>query len=397
MRKNLFIAAAVLLCVVALGALRFTLLGDGSRSLPRPSMEDMAKRFHPGEGPCLRYAAEDSVPDEALARVSDSFARLGLSSRETGDLAGAFMRWGAERESSLHASDEAEEWTEALSERGSLTVRVGLWYRENDVRRALAAANERYFAEGTAALERLSPEQREEVRALWESRPEALTIPNMLKVLPLLRKEESRARLAEVARVLKERAVVGEALAPERIEALTGLEPEAFLDGWGNRFTYDTTLPGGVRLIALGRDGELGGTDEDADLIHDVVLDPAAAKPAAAVAGLPCAPPPAEVVISRAEYEAVVECTSAVCPQPRVVPAFVDGKAVGFKVFAIQPDSGLARLGLCNGDVVTAVAGIPLTTPEQALEAYIRVKGAREIPFHFQRRGEEFDVRVRIQ
>ena len=46
--------------------------------------------------------------------------------------------------------------------------------------------------------------------------------------------------------------------------------------------------------------------------------------------------------------------------QARLVPAIKDGKPLGMKVFAVKPDSMLARLGLANGDVVVSVGGMNL-------------------------------------
>ena len=56
--------------------------------------------------------------------------------------------------------------------------------------------------------------------------------------------------------------------------------------------------------------------------------------------------------------------------QARIVPAFKDGRAIGFKVFSIRPHSLYARIGLKNGDIVTRVNGYSVLTPERAAAAY---------------------------
>jgi hypothetical protein len=53
----------------------------------------------------------------------------------------------------------------------------------------------------------------------------------------------------------------------------------------------------------------------------------------------------------------------------RVVPA----DKGGFKLYAIRPSSMLAKLGLVNGDVVHAVAGIAIGSADAALQAYTAV------------------------
>jgi len=59
----------------------------------------------------------------------------------------------------------------------------------------------------------------------------------------------------------------------------------------------------------------------------------------------------------------------------RLVPAIENGKPIGFKVFAVTPDGMLAQLGLQNGDLITAIDGRELTTPDKALEAYTQLAG----------------------
>lgn len=80
----------------------------------------------------------------------------------------------------------------------------------------------------------------------------------------------------------------------------------------------------------------------------------------------------------------------------RIVPAFENGAVYGFKLLAIQPDSLSARVGLCNGDVLVALAGFPLTSPENALQAYARAKSAREVKLKVRRQGGDADLTVYI-
>ena len=53
--------------------------------------------------------------------------------------------------------------------------------------------------------------------------------------------------------------------------------------------------------------------------------------------------------------------------QIRAVPHFQDGKASGFRLFAIKQDSVFEKIGLKNGDIVTRINGNELTDPARAM------------------------------
>lgn len=81
----------------------------------------------------------------------------------------------------------------------------------------------------------------------------------------------------------------------------------------------------------------------------------------------------------------LIECAPT---QVRVVPAFKDGVAQGFKLFGIRPGSLGEALAFQNGDVVLSVNGSELSTPDQALKAYSKVMEATEVKFAILRKGE---------
>ena len=53
----------------------------------------------------------------------------------------------------------------------------------------------------------------------------------------------------------------------------------------------------------------------------------------------------------------------------RVVPAFRDGKCIGFKLVNIRRGSAIERDGVKNGDVLVRVNGVKVASPDDALEA----------------------------
>ncbi len=72
----------------------------------------------------------------------------------------------------------------------------------------------------------------------------------------------------------------------------------------------------------------------------------------------------------------------------RIVPYMKDGKAAGFKLYAVRPGSLFARLGFMNGDVVAKVNDQDIGSPEKALELYQKFKGAKSFTVDILRRGE---------
>lgn len=99
----------------------------------------------------------------------------------------------------------------------------------------------------------------------------------------------------------------------------------------------------------------------------------------------PTAPPPtADSVrkladdrwsVDNKEVAQLRENMSSVMTQVRVVPNFGEGgQPDGFKVFAIRPGSLFAKIGLQNGDVIRRINGIEMQGPEQAMEAYARLR-----------------------
>lgn len=78
----------------------------------------------------------------------------------------------------------------------------------------------------------------------------------------------------------------------------------------------------------------------------------------------------------------------------RVLPAITDGVITGFKIYAVKPGGVYARLGLVNGDVVTAIAGRPVDTMDRALEAYAALRTASGVEVAVLRRGKPVTLTV---
>jgi hypothetical protein len=97
---------------------------------------------------------------------------------------------------------------------------------------------------------------------------------------------------------------------------------------------------------------------------------------------------PGRYELRRTVLDQTLADTTSLARQARFVPYFKDGQPAGFKLFAIRPGSFYAALGFRNGDALLTLNGIPLTSPDRALEAYTSLRGAREVVVTLDRRGE---------
>lgn len=91
--------------------------------------------------------------------------------------------------------------------------------------------------------------------------------------------------------------------------------------------------------------------------------------------------------VDRRWLDKLVDDPTAVMKGARVVPAVKNGKANGFKIYAIRPSSIFAKLGLSNGDTIERVNGRAIDA--QSADAVWRsVKNAKTVTFDITRRGK---------
>jgi type II secretory pathway component PulC len=81
----------------------------------------------------------------------------------------------------------------------------------------------------------------------------------------------------------------------------------------------------------------------------------------------------------------------------RIVPEIRAGRAAGLRVYSVRAGGPAAQIGLQNGDVLRAIDGVPLDSPEKALECYARLKTAHHVSVLIERNGQpvtlEYDIR----
>jgi general secretion pathway protein C len=91
--------------------------------------------------------------------------------------------------------------------------------------------------------------------------------------------------------------------------------------------------------------------------------------------------------VPKAELDKALANLNDLAMQARIVPAFKDGQAEGFKLFSIRPDSLYSKIGIVNGDVIKRINGFDMNSPEKALEIYTKLKDANRIDVEIDRNG----------
>lgn len=102
-------------------------------------------------------------------------------------------------------------------------------------------------------------------------------------------------------------------------------------------------------------------------------------------------------VVKRSELGAFLATPEAMARLARVIPAMEDGKAVGFKLFAIRSGSPLALLGFKNGDLVRTVAGQAVGDMDAMLRAYTQLRTLDRWTITGTRKAAPFEVTIVVQ
>lgn len=104
-----------------------------------------------------------------------------------------------------------------------------------------------------------------------------------------------------------------------------------------------------------------------------------------------------EWTIPKEEIDNVLSNLNKVATQARIVPSFHNGKANGFKLFSIRPNSLYSKIGIQNGDIVQRINGYEMNSPDKALEIYTKLKDAQTITVDLVRRGKSKTLSYNIQ
>lgn len=83
--------------------------------------------------------------------------------------------------------------------------------------------------------------------------------------------------------------------------------------------------------------------------------------------------------------------------QAQAIPYLENGKTTGFQIRTIQPGSLIAQLGLKQGDILREINGLPLNSPEKALQIFGQLRQARQVSVGLERRGKAMSFAYEIR
>jgi general secretion pathway protein C len=99
-----------------------------------------------------------------------------------------------------------------------------------------------------------------------------------------------------------------------------------------------------------------------------------------------------EFLLDRAAVDSILENHAQLLRGSRMTPAWDDGVLTGFKLDRITAESLLGKLGFENGDQIQAINGIAITSPETALQAYTKLRNAKELRVRLMRGGRSTQI-----
>jgi general secretion pathway protein C len=150
---------------------------------------------------------------------------------------------------------------------------------------------------------------------------------------------------------------------------------------------------------------DMGGRREYMDLLDNKPPPPTAAAPAAPVAVADSSGSSDPLMkeldkgikktgehsyeVQRATVDSLLGNMSMLSRSARIVPEIRDGRAAGFRLFSVRPDGPFAKIGLQNGDVISAINGLEMTSPDKALEVYTKLKSASHLSVGLERNGQK--------
>jgi len=101
--------------------------------------------------------------------------------------------------------------------------------------------------------------------------------------------------------------------------------------------------------------------------------------------------------VQRATVDSLLGNMSMLSRSARIVPEIRDGRAAGFRLFSVRPDGPFAKIGLQNGDVISAINGLEMTSPDKALEVYTKLKSASHLSVGLERNGQKITKEYNIR
>lgn len=371
------VGTALALIAALVLAVRYTPLLDPDIQIA-PKLSELAAQFHTGGGQCLRY--HEGAPNAAeVMGAATLLTRAGVTPDDLSGLVGELYGRAREEEKAHHPLAEEDEWIAAIAQGSSPLRRLAIDLKRDRLR-ALLVDMLAVDVPKRKLLTDLKPGQRKAIDALWARDPSLFLVSNLIPLLAKLKQLYTTAHLDALAAALADQLKTG--AAPATLEEL-GLDPQLLEDGWGQPIEYERA-EGKLVLTSAGE-----GTPDTRTI-------PLPSTMPALPQATGCASP-GEVEIKRKQFDDAITNPNSLALSARVTPAIQDGAVIGFKLFKIQPGSLYAAAGLCDGDVVKAVNGRALTSPDRALEVYTLAKTANEVSLAVRRGGADVTLTVHVR
>ncbi|HVR62970.1 MAG TPA: type II secretion system protein GspC [Polyangia bacterium] len=101
--------------------------------------------------------------------------------------------------------------------------------------------------------------------------------------------------------------------------------------------------------------------------------------------------------VQRGTVDSLLGNMSVLSRAARIVPEIKDGKPAGFRLFSVRPDGPFAKIGFQNGDVISSINGLDMSSPDKALEVYTKLRSASHLSVAMERNGakvtKEYSIR----
>jgi general secretion pathway protein C len=103
------------------------------------------------------------------------------------------------------------------------------------------------------------------------------------------------------------------------------------------------------------------------------------------------------ITVQRSDLEASLTDINKLLAQVRVRPHFKDGQPDGLAISRIKAGSFFAKLGLRNGDVVQEIDGSSISSPDDILALYEKLKSGSPVGVQIDRRGRQETINYRFR
>ena len=102
-------------------------------------------------------------------------------------------------------------------------------------------------------------------------------------------------------------------------------------------------------------------------------------------------------IVDQRKVRQALERPGQIMTDARLLPNTVDGKQQGFSINEIKPDGIYQSLGLQNGDVLLRINDFNISSPENALQAFMALKGMDRVNLDIIRSGNKMTMTYLIR